>query len=84
MAAVAASKNIRVEKLQARVVTTVDERAPLWQSRFAVRVDVGAGLSQRERIVLFNSARHCEVHKLLSGEIGFDYRLDISEGENDE
>ena len=79
MAAVAASKNIRVEKLQARVATTVDERAPLWQSRFAVQVDVGAGLSQRERIILFNSARHCEVHKLLSGELSFDYRLHTGE-----
>ena len=75
MAAVAADKDIRVERLTARVVTTIVERRPAWQSRFVVKIDLGAGLSRRERIILFNSARRCEVHKLLSGEIGFDYRL---------
>ena len=75
MAAVAVNKDIRFEKLAARVATTVDEGGPAWRSRFEVQVDVGAGLGKRERIILFNSARHCEVHKLLSGEIGFDYDL---------
>lgn len=32
-----------------------------------------------ERIILFNSARHCEVYRLMSGEISFNYGL---EGEN--
>ncbi len=73
MAAVAASKNIQVEKLEARVATTVDESDPVWQSHFRVQVDLGAGLGRRERIILFNSARYCEVHKLLSGEFSFDY-----------
>jgi len=75
MAAVAASKDIRVEKLAARVATIVDEGGPAWRSRFEVQVDLDAGLGKRERIILFNSARHCEVHRLLSGEIGFDYSL---------
>jgi len=77
MAAVAASKNILVEKLEAHVTTTVEESQPAWQSRFDVQVDLGSGLGKRERIILFNSARLCEVHKLLSGEIGLDYRLHV-------
>lgn len=76
MAAVAANKNIQVEKLEARVVTTIDESHPAWQTHFDVQINLGAGLGKRERIILFNSARKCEVHKLLDGEIGFDYRLE--------
>lgn len=75
MAAVAAHKNIPVEKLEARIATTVEEGYTTWQSHFKVQIDLGAGLGRRERIILFNSARHCEVHKLLSGEISFDYGL---------
>lgn len=78
MAAVAADKDIQAEKLAVHVVTTINESSPAWQSRFDVRIDVGAGLDKRERIILFNSARRCEVHKLLSGEISFDYHLDAS------
>ena len=77
MAAVAASKNIPVEKLEARVTTTVDESQPAWRSHFDVQVDLGSGLGRRERIILFNSARLCEVHKLLSGEIRLNYQLHV-------
>jgi len=31
--------------------------------------------SARERVILFNSARRCEVYKLLTGELRFEYRL---------
>jgi uncharacterized OsmC-like protein len=75
MAAVAASKDIPVEKLAAYVVTTIAESGPAWQSHFEVQVDLGTGLGRRERIILFNSARLCEVHKLLSGEMSFNYNL---------
>ena len=75
MAAVAANKDIPVEKLEAHVVTTVDEGGPAWQGHFEVEVDLGGGLGKRERIILFNSARHCEVQKLLSGEMSFNYHL---------
>lgn len=75
MAAVAANKNIHIEKLEAHVVTTVNESQPAWQSRFDVHIDLGSGLGKRERIILFNSARRCEVHKLLGGEINFNYQL---------
>ncbi len=75
MAAVAAYKNITVEKLGARVATTVNETQPVWHSHFDVQVDLGSGLGRREQVILFNSARRCEVHKLLSGKIDFDYGL---------
>jgi len=75
MAAVAVNKDIQVERLEARVTTTVGESHPTWSSRFDVQIDLGSGLGKRERIILFNSARRCEVHKLLSGEISFNYEL---------
>jgi hypothetical protein len=36
-------------------------------------VDLGEGLTRRERTILLNAARRCEVHKLLSGQFAFDY-----------
>jgi len=36
-------------------------------------LDLGPGLTQRERAILLNSARHCEVHKLLTGALHFNY-----------
>jgi hypothetical protein len=46
-----------------------------WQTRFDVQIDLGEGLARRERIILFNSARRCEVNKLLTGQMTFDYQL---------
>jgi hypothetical protein len=52
---------------------TAEGRA--WQTRFDVQIDLGEGLARRERIILFNSARRCEVNKLLTGQVTFDYQL---------
>ena len=38
-------------------------------------IDLGRGLTKRERTILFNSARLCEVTKLLGGEKKFEYEL---------
>jgi uncharacterized OsmC-like protein len=51
------------------------EEGQEWQTQFEVHIDLGTGLTRRERIILLNSARRCEVHKLLKGEIAFDYQL---------
>ena len=51
------------------------EEGRSWRTRFEVQVDLGEGLTRREQIILFNSARRCEVNKLLNGEIAFDYQL---------
>jgi hypothetical protein len=51
-----------------------DEGRP-WRTQFAVQIDLGDGLTRRERIILYNSARHCEVNKLLAGDLSFHYTL---------
>ena len=74
MAAVAAHKGIEPETLGVQVHRETVEGAP-WQTTFAVEIDLGTGLSRREQGILYNSARRCEVHKLLTGEMAFEYRL---------
>ena len=72
MAAVAAHKGIKPQRL-AVDIERISQTGSTWQTRFGVRVDFGSGLSSREQAILFNSARQCEVHKLLTGEMVFDY-----------
>jgi hypothetical protein len=74
MAAVAAHKGIRPQQIDVDIHRQSVEGSA-WQTDFVVDIDLGPGLSRRDRIILFNSARRCEVHKLLTGEIAFDYRL---------
>jgi hypothetical protein len=57
-----------------RVTRETAEGSP-WRTRFVVRVDLGQGLTRREQAILFNSARRCEVHQLLTGETTFEYQL---------
>jgi hypothetical protein len=38
-------------------------------------MDLGIGLTRRERMILSNVARTCEVYKMLSGENTCDYYL---------
>ena len=74
LAAVAAAKGIAPERIDVQIERRTDESRP-WKTQFEVQVDLGAGLTHRERIILFNSARHCEVTKLLDGEMAFAYEL---------
>ena len=46
-----------------------------WETRFRVRIDLGGRLTKREVAILYNSARKCEVHKMLSGPIAFAYEM---------
>jgi hypothetical protein len=82
LAAVAAHKGITPEKIEVRIVR---ESAPAarWQSAFAVEIDLGQGLTPRERTILYNSARGCEVHHILAGDVAFDYRLVQGLGDRD-
>lgn len=74
IAAVAAHKTIQVEQIDVQIQRrSIEGRS--WQTSFEVDIDLGAGLGRRERVLLFNAARRCEVHKLLRGEMSFDYRL---------
>ncbi|MCP4751484.1 MAG: hypothetical protein GY866_11360 [Proteobacteria bacterium] len=55
------------------VLKTV-EKAP-WRTSFAVEIVLDEGLTRREQSILFNSARSCEVVKMLGGKTGFDFQL---------
>jgi len=75
MAAVAASKGIQVDKLEAQVDAVTDVTEGGGRTRFSSTIDLGQGLTDREIKILFNSARRCEVHKLLGGQIEFEEKL---------
>ncbi|HID64191.1 MAG TPA: hypothetical protein EYP49_15840 [Anaerolineae bacterium] len=75
MAAVAANKGIRMEKLEAQVDAVTDVTEGGQRTRFSTLIDLGQGLTNREIKILFNSARRCEVHKLLGGQIEFEEKL---------
>jgi uncharacterized OsmC-like protein len=47
----------------------------LFQTRFEIEIDLDGDFDQREKVILFNSARKCDVSKLLAGEIKFQYQL---------
>lgn len=44
-------------------------------SRFTVRIDLGRGLAERDRTLLFHVAQHCHIHKLLLGDMDFRFEL---------
>ncbi len=71
MAAVAANKGISPAKLEVQVKATTEEREGQTCTIFSSSIDLGQGLTDREHKILFNSARHCEVHKLLGSVIEF-------------
>jgi len=75
MAAVAANKGLAPERLHVRVDWETREEGHRWDTEFSTEIDLGAGLDDRARKILFNAARTCEVHKLLRGRMEFRERL---------
>jgi len=75
MAAVAANKGMQVDKLEAQVDAVTDVTEGGQRTQFSSTIDLGQGLADREIKILFNSARRCEVHKLLGGQIEFEEKL---------
>ena len=71
IAAVAANKGMTLNRLEVQVETRVEEAGRQQKTTFITAIDLGLGLTERERKILFNSARRCEVHKLLGGIIEF-------------
>ena len=65
-----------------RIERETTEGSP-WQTSLVIRIDLGKGLTHREQVILFNAGRTCEVHKLLTGEISFDYALSGSDVERE-
>ena len=73
IAAVADRKEILVEKIDVHIDYDINRRRP-WRTAFNVRIDLGSELTRRERTILFNVARTCEVYKMLTGEITCEYQ----------
>lgn len=71
MAAVAANKGMTLDKLEVQVETRIEEAGHQQRTTFVTAIDLGLGLTERERKLLSNSARRCEVHELLRGAIEF-------------
>ncbi len=79
MAAVAANKGITLGRLAVSVESRTELAGRSAATHFFSRVELDKGLTAREQRILFNSARLCEVHKMLRGEITFEEEL--TEGE---
>jgi hypothetical protein len=75
MAAVADSKGITFTRLSASVEGCTEFVGRRAVTHFASTLDLGEDLTPREQRILYNSARHCEVHKMLQGEITFEEQL---------
>jgi uncharacterized OsmC-like protein len=72
LSAVADHKKITMEKLEVRVGCLTENGASP-STRFKIHIDIGSGLTRRERTILINSARHCEVGKILTGPVDIEY-----------
>ncbi|RPH50877.1 MAG: hypothetical protein EHM85_08820 [Desulfobacteraceae bacterium] len=74
LAAVAAHKKIKLETIQVHVrcgSTALDNRT----NAFSVDIDIDGHLTERERKILFNSSRSCEIGKMLRGQTEISYQL---------
>jgi len=76
MAAVAANKDIHCTRLAASVEGHTEFVGRVTTTRLVSHLDLGEGLTPREQRILFNSAKRCEVHKMLNGEIEFEEHLE--------
>ena len=74
LAAVADNKKIKLDRLDVQISFDI-QTGKIWSTCFNIRIDLGDALTRRENAILFNSARWCEVSKLLSGENKFTYEL---------
>jgi uncharacterized OsmC-like protein len=75
MAAVAEHKGITVTRLAASVEGRTEFVGRRTSTHVSSEIDLGEGLTPREQRILYNSAKQCEVHKMLRGEIIFDEHL---------
>jgi uncharacterized OsmC-like protein len=75
MAAVAEHKGITITGLAAWVEGQTEFVGRQTTTHFVSHVDLGEGLTPREQRILFNSAKQCEVHKMLRGQMTFDEYL---------
>ena len=74
ISAAAEAKNINMAKNEVNIRFQI-ESSPRRASSYDVEIDLGPGLTQRERRLLYTVARTCEVHKVLAGEATFHFNL---------
>ncbi len=75
MAAVADHKGIKAAGLAAQVTPRTAREGREEHTCFQSTIRVGPGLTPRERRMLFNAARTCEVHKMLRQPMEFEETL---------
>ena len=74
LSAVADHKKMAMEKLKVQIgCMTADGFSS--STHFTIEIDFGGGLTQREAAILLNSARSCEVSKIMAGKVDFNYLL---------
>jgi uncharacterized OsmC-like protein len=71
--AVAKNKKITLSDLEVRLDCHTDGNG---HSEFQVALQLDADLSERERKILYQSAKLCEVGKLLKSDVSIDYRIE--------
>ena len=77
MAALAANKGLPASNLAARVELSGGDEADGFVTRFVTTIRLDPALDQRGRTILLNSARACTVHKLLTGKVEFEERVEV-------
>ena len=75
MAAVADHKGISCQRLAASVEGQTRFEGRKASTHFVSHLDLGKDLTPREQRILYASARQCEVHKMLCGEVTFEEHL---------
>ena len=70
----AENKHIKLGNLGARIQCNtgfLDKKATV----FRVEIETNVNFTEREKKILFNSAKSCEISKILKSDIEIDYRL---------
>ena len=70
--AVAKNKGIALDDFEARLGYRTDGNG---HTTFDVALQLDAGLSERERKILYQSAKLCDVGKVLKSNVTIDYRV---------
>lgn len=74
ISAVAEHKKINLAGINVRISRSASEAKEV-ETQFLIETSLKGELTKRDKILLFNSTRKCEVGKLLSGKISFQYQL---------
>lgn len=74
LSAVAENKQIALDSLAVNVHRSTEDFENM-STIFSVDVQLPTDLSDREKVLLFNAARKCDVKKIFEGEMQIQYQL---------